>query len=98
MTHLHLSRWNGQFSSPSVIATIRRKISGALAGGECVVVYDGDAKGLTEATRKEIRRDWPPNKVQFSNAHPTLAVPPTKKPKRRRRGILGKEKPEKGES
>jgi hypothetical protein len=88
MTQLHLSRWNDQFASPAVIATIRRKIAGALAGGGCVVVYDGDAKGLTDAARAEIRRDWPPNKVTFSNAHPTLTVSPTKKVRSRRRRLL----------
>ena len=88
VTHLHLSRWNDQFTNPAVIATIRRKISGALAGGECVVVIDGDAKGLTEAAREEIRRNWPPTKVQFSNAHPTLSVPSAKKSKPRRRRSL----------
>ncbi len=88
MTHLHLSRWNGQFASPGVIATIRRKISGAMAGGECVVIYDGDAKGLTDELRAEIQKDWPATKVRFSHVHPSFDPATEKKPRPRRRKRL----------
>jgi hypothetical protein len=75
MTFLSLKKWNGQFESESVIRQIRRTILGRIAGGECVVVLDDGAGGLTDAVRKQIEEGWPPTKVLFSSTHPVLGGP-----------------------
>jgi hypothetical protein len=46
---------------------------GGLAGGDTVVVYDGDAVGLSNEARAEIKSGWPESKVVFSTPHPELA-------------------------
>ena len=48
MQFLSLKKWSGQFSNRGVINRIRRAIEGRMASGECVVVMDDGAKGLTE--------------------------------------------------
>ena len=73
MTHIHLNQWKGQFQNNHSVARIRRKISGALAAGECVLVYDGYLDGLTDEIRAEIRRGWPSTKVVFALPHPFLS-------------------------
>jgi hypothetical protein len=80
MEQLNLRRWSGQFGAKNVVATIRRTIAGRIAGGECLVVYDDGAVGLTEEIREKIRWGWPADKVRFSTIHPTLGgVPASKK-------------------
>jgi hypothetical protein len=69
MTYLSLSQWSSQFT-PTVIRRIRRTIEGRLAGGETLIVLDGNAQGLTPEIKAEIRDGWPASKVRFSNAHP----------------------------
>jgi len=83
MTYLSLRRWSGQFS-PKVIAQIRRVIRGRIASGECLVVQDDGARGLTPSVRRELEVGWPSGKVRFSLPHPT-AVDFRIKPRRPRR-------------
>lgn len=83
MTYFHLTEWKGQFNSPEVLRRIRRKITGSLAGGNTVLVFD-DVEGMSDAARAEIRRGWPETKVSFSFPHPELAGKPFPQPKRKR--------------
>ena len=87
MTYLHLNKWSGQVGADGVVARIRRKISGALANGETVLVFD-DIPGMTEDIRSKIRAGWPTTKVRFSYTHPSAATTPTKKERRARRPRL----------
>jgi hypothetical protein len=86
MTYLDLAKYS-HFSNPKVLAKIRRAIASAMAGGECVCVRLHEAKGLTDAARTEITRDWPPTKVRFSGVHPTLSNVPVQKERRTRRQL-----------
>jgi len=70
MTYLALKRWSGQFS-PRVVARIRRTIAGRIANGECLVVVDEGAEGLTPSIQADITRGWSPTQVRFSHAHPS---------------------------
>jgi hypothetical protein len=80
MTYLSLARWSGQFSNPKVIAQIRRAIRGRVAGGECLVVQDDSARGLTDEIRRSIQEGFSPSKVRFSRIHPDLGGPTERKP------------------
>jgi hypothetical protein len=71
MNRLSLRQWSDLFHVPKVIAKIRRNISGRIAAGECVCVYDDSAGGLTPEAKAEIMRGWPPSKVRFSQPHPS---------------------------
>lgn len=83
MTYLSLKKWSGQFGSNKVIAQVRRAIRGRIAGGECLVVLDDSAKGITNDVRVKIQEGWPTGKVLFSHTHPLLAG--QEKTSRRRR-------------
>ncbi len=85
MVYLSLRRWSGQFEIPGVLGKIRRNIAASVNRGECVVVMDDGAKGLTPSFRQQLEADWPPAKVRFSRVHPTLA-PTGPRPRRHRRG------------
>jgi hypothetical protein len=74
VTYLSLAKYTN-FDNPRVIAKIRRAITAAMAGGECVCVLDDGVVGLTDATRAEIRRDWPSTNVRFSFTHPSATSP-----------------------
>lgn len=87
MTYLSLSHWSGQFS-PNVIRRIRRTIMGRLAGGETLIVLDGNAVGLTNEIKEAIREGWPPSKVQFSFSHPSALRSPANRERRPRRQRL----------
>ncbi len=78
MTYLHLKKYAGELGSKDVVARIRRKISGALANGETVLVFD-DLPGMTDELREKIRAGWPPTKVSFSSPHPSATSEPKKK-------------------
>lgn len=84
MTYLSLKKFS-HFHNPQVLAKIRRSIAAAMAGGECVVVIEDGAVGLTDAARTEIGRDWPPSKVQFSVAHPSASIGSVERKRRPRR-------------
>jgi len=84
MTYLSLKKFS-HFHNPKVIAKIRRSIAAAMVGGECVVVIEDGAVGLTDSARTEIGRDWPPSKVQFSVAHPSASIGSAEKKRRTRR-------------
>jgi len=84
MTHLHLNKWTGQLGNRGVVDRIRRKISGALANGEIVLVFD-DIPDMTDEIRAQIRRGWAPSKVRFSFTHPSATTSPVKRPSRPRR-------------
>jgi hypothetical protein len=84
MKYVSLKKWSGQFESPRVLARIRRTILGTMAGGECVVVIDDGAVGLTDAAREEIQRGWSPTKVKFSTTHPSAKTSPKKERRPRR--------------
>ncbi len=86
MTYLALKKFS-QFDDPRVLAKIRRSILAAMSGGECVVVIEDGAVGLTDAARAEIKRDWPATKVQFSSPHPS-AISPGKRRRSERRPRL----------
>jgi len=87
MTYLHLNRWSWQVGNEAVVARIRRKISGTLANGETVLVFD-DIPGMTADIRSQIRAGWPPTKVRFSHTHPSAATTSAKKERRPRRPRL----------
>jgi hypothetical protein len=82
MTYLSLKSWSGQFSNPKVIAQIRRVIRGRIAAGECLVVQDDGARGLTNEGRGLIQEGFSPSKVRFSRVHPDLGGPTERKPSR----------------
>jgi hypothetical protein len=84
MVFLSLKKWSGQFSNRGVINRIRRAIEGRLACGDCVVVIDDGAIGLTAEVRSEIQRDWAATKVRFSEVHPILGGPTAKCSRRKR--------------
>jgi hypothetical protein len=83
MTDLALKKFT-RFDDPRVIAKIRRSILAALAGGECVVVIEDGAVGLTDAARAEIQRDWPSTKFRFSRPHPSATSTAKKRRNERR--------------
>ena len=87
MTYLSLKQWSGQFSSPKVIAQIRRVIRGRIANNECVVVQDDGAHDLTDEARRLIQEGFAPSKVKFSKIHPVLGGPVMKRPSRPRKRL-----------
>jgi hypothetical protein len=87
MTYLSLRQWAGQFSRPAVIAQIRRVIRGRVSGGECLVVQDDGARGLTDEARALIQEGFSPSKVRFSRIHPDLGGPTERKATRPRRRL-----------
>jgi hypothetical protein len=87
VTYLSLARWSNQFDSPKVIAQIRRVIRGRIAAGECLVVQDDGARGLTHEARQLIQEGFSPSKVRCSRIHPELGGPMKTKPTRRRTNL-----------
>ena len=85
MVFLSLKKWSGQFSNRGVINRIRRAIEGRSVCGECVVVIDDGAIGLTAEVRSEIQKGWADAKVRFSKVHPTLGGATAKASRRKRR-------------
>ena len=87
MIHLSLKEWSGKFEGRGVLAKIRRAIAYHLASGECVLVLDDGAAGLTAAVRTELERGWASGKVLFSRTHPELGGPVPKTSRRPRRKL-----------
>ena len=85
MIYLDLKKFSGQVGNEAVVARIRRKITGALANGEIVLVFD-NIPGMTDDIRAKIRAGWPKTKVRFSCTHPSATTAPVKR-ERRRRGL-----------
>ena len=74
MVRIIVKRWNGQFANPGVLATIKRKIKGALANGSTALV-DLDDVVLTPEQLAYIQTDFPSDKVKFCGSTVTLPHP-----------------------
>jgi hypothetical protein len=72
MIYLSLRKWSGRFHVPGVAGKIRRVIQAQLDLGECVLVLDDGAKGLSFESRRQIQENFPADKVRFSRIHPSI--------------------------
>ena len=74
MVRLLLNRWRGQFESPSVIRTIRRKIGGGIIADKTVLA-DFENSDVTAQQVIDIMAGWDASRVKGCGCVHSLPYP-----------------------